>query len=87
MDARKLLAALLLALFVFYSVVALARVTAFQEARAPGWDPIGSGCDNIADMIGPIIFGYILGAFVGVMGIGRRRLAALDVRASTLRLQ
>ena len=87
MENRKLVSALLLALLVFYSVAAVARVIHFQEDVAPGWDPIAClDCDAAADMIGPIIFGYILGAFVGVMGIGRRRLAALDVRASILRL-
>ncbi len=86
MDIRRFFSVLLLAALVLYSVVAVARVTqaALQDDNAVGWDP--ACADDSPSYIGPVVFGYCIGAFVGVLGIGRRRLAALNVRSSVLQL-
>lgn len=90
---RRVMMAILLAMFVVYSVSAVAKIShnasacVLQEEGAPGWDPIACwDCDNTPDMVGPVILGYVLGGLIGLMGIGRRRFANLDARASVLRL-
>ena len=89
MDTRRWIAALLLAMFVFYSALAVARVTStmLQEDGAPGWDPIACwDCQTTGEKVCPIVLGYALGALVGLVGVNRRRFARLDARESVLHL-
>ena len=55
----------------------VANCAAFQETTV-SWDPVTCcHCTGPEDYVGPVVFGYILGAIVGVSGILRRRYRTL----------
>ena len=59
-------------------VIATCVAHAVQEETVT-WDPISCwDCTAIADYVGPIVWGYLIGAAIGFSGILRRRYRKLE---------
>lgn len=59
-------------------VIATSVARALQETTV-AWDPVTCCyCTTIADYVAPIIWGYLIGAMVGVSGLLRRRYRKLE---------
>ncbi len=69
---------LVLAIAASVLLIATSIARALQEGNI-AWDPVSCwDCTTTADYVGPVIWGYLIGAFVGFSGILRRRYRKLE---------
>ncbi len=68
---------LVLAIAASVFIIATSIARALQEGNV-AWDPVSCwDCTTTADYVGPVIWGYLIGALVGFSGILRRRYGEL----------
>jgi hypothetical protein len=72
------------------AMVVLLFVAAAAQEPDVSWDPIScwdcSSGQDLSYYIEPVAWGYAIGGFIGALGVGRRRFAALDPSRGVLGL-